>query len=193
MGDGFRRRAALAACARWVAALAAAATLGVSVPADATTAVLLTREELVQRSPIVARVTVGKSTSAESDDGASIVTRTELSVTRPLKGRPAPRLVLEQLGGTHRGKKQRLLGDATLVEGEDALVFLRPGKSGRYHLTALALSAYHVDAKGLATRDLRGLTLVRREGDRLAPAEPAESAEPIERLMTDVVRLAGPE
>jgi hypothetical protein len=193
MSDVFRRRAALAACARWLAALAAAAAIGASAPADATTAVLLTREELVQRSPIVARVTVGRSTSAESDDGASIVTRTELTVTRPLKGPPAPRLVLEQIGGTHRGKTQRLLGDATLAEGEDAIVFLRPGKAGRHHLTALALAVYHVDAKGLAARDLRGLTLVRRDGDRFVSALPPEPPEPVERLMTDVVRLAGAE
>ncbi|MCC6552832.1 MAG: hypothetical protein IT372_07390 [Polyangiaceae bacterium] len=172
----------------------AAATLGAGGPADATTARLLSREELVRRSPIVARVTVGEATSVESEDGASIVTRTELAVTRRLKGAPGDRLVLEQLGGTYRGKTQRVLGDAALSEGEDAVVFLRPGKGGRVHLTALSLAAYHVDREGRAARDLRGMVFVRREGDRLVPAPaPAEAPEPIEHLMTDVVRIAGQE
>jgi hypothetical protein len=188
--EGGRRRAALEVFARWLAALAAAIVVGASAPAGATTAVLLTRAELVQRSAVVARVTAGKATVTRSDDGASIVTRTELAVTRRLKGEPAARIVLEQLGGTYRGKTQRILGDAALAPGEDAVVFLRPGKGGRFHLVALAMSAYHVDA----ARDLRGMTLVRREGDRIEPvAAPVEAPEPVERLMADVVRIAGGE
>ncbi|WP_437720067.1 hypothetical protein [Sorangium sp. So ce861] len=175
---------------------AAAALLCLGAPADATTAVLLSREELVRKSATVARVTVGKSYTTESEDGRSIVTRTELTVTQPLKGGAdsgGPKvIVLEQLGGTYNGKTQRVLGDASLSQGEDAVVFLRPGDKGRWHFTALALSAYHVDAKGLARRSLEGLHLVRRNGAALVPVHaPAEEVEPVESLMTDVVRIAG--
>ncbi|AUX42959.1 hypothetical protein SOCE26_043990 [Sorangium cellulosum] len=176
---------------------AAVALLGVGAPADATTAVLLSREELVHRSATIARVTVGPSYTTESDDGRSIVTRTELTVTQPLKGAEADKggtkvMLLEQIGGTYNGKTQRVLGDAKLSPGEDALVFLRPGDKGRWHFTALSLSVYHVDTKGLARRSLEGLHLVRPSGGALVPIKvPAEEVEPIESLMTDVVRIAG--
>ncbi|MGK4006520.1 hypothetical protein WMF31_28125 [Sorangium sp. So ce1036] len=175
----------------------AALVLGAGTPADATTAVLLSREELVRRSAAVARVTVGRSYTTESDDGRSIVTRTELTITQPLKGglaskRGATTIVLEQIGGTYKGMTQRVLGDARLSPGEDAVVFLRPGDKGQWHFTALALSIYHVDAKGLARRSLEGLNLVRRSGRALVPVKaPAEEVEPVESLMTDVVRIAG--
>ncbi|WP_437590448.1 hypothetical protein [Sorangium sp. So ce1000] len=176
---------------------AALALLGVGTPADATTAVLLSREELVRQSGTIVRVIVGRSYTTESDDRKSIVTRTELTVTQPLKGSEAEKggskvIVLEQLGGTYNGKTQRVLGDAKLSPGEDAVVFLRPGDKGRWHLTALALSAYHVDPKGMARRTLEGLNLVRRSGSALVPIHaPVEEVEPIESLMTDVVRIAG--
>ena len=81
------------------------ALLCVGATADATTAVLLSREELVLRSATVARVIVGQSYTTESDDGRSIVTRTELKVTQPLKGMEADKgrpkvLLLEEIGGT---------------------------------------------------------------------------------------------
>jgi hypothetical protein len=175
-----------------VSALAAVTLIGLSASADATTALLLSREELVSRSTAVARVHVGRSTTAESDDGASIVTRTELTVTQPLKGSGPQAFVIEQIGGTYNGKTQRVLGDARLAQGEDAVVFLRAGAKGRFHLTALALSVYHVDAKGMARRSLEGLHLLKRSGSALVPSpEVGEAAEPVESLMTDVVRIAG--
>ena len=85
-----------------------------------------------------------------------------------------------------------MLGDATLSAGEDAVVFLRQGDKGRWHLTALALSVYHVDQKGMARRSLEGLRLVRRSGGALVPIHaPADETVPVESLMTDVVRIAG--
>jgi hypothetical protein len=173
------------------ATFAVAALCGLSSPADATTAVLLTREEMVARSEVVARVHVGKAVTGESDDHASIVTRTEITVDTCLKGPCDERFTIEQIGGTYQGKTQRVTGDARLSPGEDAVVFFRRGEHGRAYLTALALSVYHVDAKGVARRDLGGLTLVRREAGKLTPAEVAESPEPVESLMTDIVRIAG--
>jgi hypothetical protein len=173
--------------------LAAVTMIGLSTTADATTAVLLSREELVHKSMAVVRVAVGRSYTAESEDGASIVTRTELTVKRLLKGSSVEEKVLiEQVGGTYNGKTQRLLGDARLTPGEDAVVFLRSGKGGRWNFTALALSVYHVDEKGLARRSLDGLNLVKRSSGRLvALSAVQEDAEPVEALMTDVVRIAG--
>jgi hypothetical protein len=168
-------------CARaWKAApLFGLVTLAASSPAGATTAVLLAREELLVRSDAAARVTVGKAVSGLSEDGTRIVTRTELAVTRTLRGEPAAQLVVEQIGGTFSGKTQRIAGDAELTPGEDAIVFLRQGAEGRWHFTALSMSVYHIDKNGMASRDLRGISLMRREGDRLVPIPaPAEAPEP---------------
>ncbi len=49
-----------------LALLAALALLGIGAPADATTAVLLSREELVRQSATIARVIVGRSYATES-------------------------------------------------------------------------------------------------------------------------------
>ena len=165
----------------------------VSSVADATTVLLLSREELVERSTLVARVTVGKAVTSESDDGASIVTRTEVTVKQVLKGEStSATYVVEQIGGTFAGKTQRVLGDALLVPGQDAVLFLKAGQKGRVHLTALALSAYRVHDKGMLTRDLKGLTLMQKVNGKIQPAPaPSEAAETVEHLMTDVARIAG--
>lgn len=160
--------------------------------AHATTVLLLTRDELVSRSDAVARVRVGASQVRESDDGSAILTRTELTLTQPLKGSLPSTVVLEQIGGTYRGKTQRVLGDAQLKSGEDLVVFLKKGDGDRVYLTALALSVYHVDAKGMARRDLKDLSLAKRERGRIRPAEPPkELPEPVDQLMADVIRIAG--
>jgi len=175
-----------------LALLVAALLSGLAAVADATTVVLLSREDLVAKSAIIVRVTVGEATSGESDDGTQIVTRTTLSVKQLLKGAAGDKLTLEQFGGTYKGKTQKILGDAELRPGEDAVLFLKNGDKGRVYLTALAMAAYHVDKVGMARRDLTGLALVKRTRGRIAPVEtPAEPAETVEHLMTDVVRIAG--
>jgi len=176
---------------KYLAVLAAIVLLGVSAVADATTMLFLSREELVNRSDFVARVRVGKAETAESEDGRGLVTRTELEIVQLLKGKAEGRVVVQQLGGTYRGKTQKVLGDGALKSGEDAVVFLRRDDKGKMYFTALALSVYHVDAKGMAERKLDGVELVRYEGKKLAPSGHVERPESVESLMTDVVRLAG--
>jgi hypothetical protein len=174
------------------AALAAALLLiGVSAAASATTMLLLTREELVQRSDVIARVRVGRATTGESEDGRAIVTRTELEVTQLLKGKVSGRIVIQQFGGNHNGKTQKVLGDGALRPGEDAVVFMRQDDKGKSYLTALSLSVYHIDEKGMARRELEGASLMRYDGKELRPVVHDEKPEPVEALMTDVVRLAG--
>lgn len=176
-----------------LAVVAALVLSALGQTADATTALLLSREELTERSTAVGRVTVGRATTRESDDGTSIITRTELTFTQCLKGACGTTAIVEQVGGTLNGKTQRLLGDGRLQPGEDAIVFLSAGQgrdSGVSFLTALALSVYHVDTQGMAQRDLEGLGLMRRNNGRMEHAEVDEKPEPVEKLMTDLVRIA---
>jgi hypothetical protein len=137
-------------------------------------------------------VRVGNITTGLSDDGKAVITRTELVVTQGLKGGAGGTLVLEQIGGTWRGRTQRVVGDAVLASGQDAVVFLKKGEHSKVYLTAMAFSVYQVDAKGMARRDLKDLGFAKREGGRIVPVEaPNEAPEPVERLMADIVRIAG--
>lgn len=168
-----------------------AGAIAFSSIADATMMLFLSREELTQRSDVVARVRVGKATVSESEDGRSLVTRTELVVTKALKGKIEGPLVVQQLGGSLRGKTQKILGDGQLRPGEDALVFLRRDEKGKTYLTALALSVYHVDDRGIARRNLEDLSFAKYEGGKAKPIVPIETPESVESIMTDVVRFSG--
>jgi len=176
---------------KWLAVLAALFLFGLSAAADATMMVFLSREDLVRRSDVVARVRVGKAVSVLSEDGRSIVTRTEITVTQLLKGKAEERVVVAQVGGTWNGKTQKILGDGSLRPGEDAVVFLRRGDKGNHHFTALSLSVYHVDAKGVAKREVEGVSFMQYDAGKLVPSVHIEAPEAVESLMTDIVRLAG--
>jgi hypothetical protein len=172
-------------------ALIVAAVSGVSAMADATTALFLGRDDLVRISDIIVRVKVGKAVMGESDDKTSFITRTDIEVTQFLKGSGSSRITVEQFGGKVNGKTQRILGDAQLVPGEDAVVFLKRGEKGVNYFTVLAQSVYHVDNKGMAKRTLDGLTLFKRADGKLQPVVVVEEAETVESLMTDIKRLSG--
>jgi hypothetical protein len=159
--------------------------------ADATVMLFLSREDLTQRSDLVARVRVGKATVLESEDGRSLVTRTELVVTKVLKGKIDGPLVVQQLGGSFRGKTQKVRGDGQLRTGEDALVFLRRDEKGKTYLTALALSVYHVDDQGIARRYLEEMVFAKYEDGKAKRISHVEAPESVESIMTDIVRYAG--
>jgi hypothetical protein len=164
---------------------------GFGALAHATTMLFLTREELTLRSDMVARVRVGKATVSESDDGKKIVTRTELSVTKLLKGKVDGPLVVQQLGGTLRGKTQKVIGDGQLRQGEDALVFLHRDEKGKTYLTALGLSVYHIDDRGIARRYIDDMVFMKYEDGKAKRIAHVEMPEAIESVMTDIVRFAG--
>lgn len=176
---------------KFSALLAAIVFLGISVLAQATTMLFLTREELTVRSDIVARVRVGKATVSESDDGRMIVTRTELLVTKLLKGKVDGPVVVQQFGGRFGGKTQKVVGDGQLRPGEDAVVFLRREDKAKTYLTALALSVYHIDDKGMARRNVDDMVFMKNEDGKAKRIAHVEVAEPVESLMTDIVRFAG--
>ncbi len=164
--------------------------LGLSAVARATTMLFLTRAELTLRSDVVARVRIGKAKVSESDDGKMIVTRTNVTVTQLLKGKIDGPLVVQQFGGTLRGKTQKVIGDGQLLSGEDAVVFLRRDDKGKTYLTALALSVYHVDDRGIARRHVDELVFMKYEVGQPKHITPIETPESVESLMTDIVRFA---
>jgi hypothetical protein len=163
----------------------------IAAPASATISLLLSRQDLVARSGFVARVRVGKATYGESADGSTLITRTEVRIAKCLKGSCPDSVEVEQFGGHYKGKNQRVLGDGELRPGEDAIAFFKAGEKGTAYLTVLAQSVYHVDANGLARRDLDGLSLVERREGKLVPIDPGvEAPIPAEALEADVIRIA---
>lgn len=172
-------------------AIVVAAISGISAMADATTALFLTRDDLVRMSDVVVRVKVGKAVYGENEEKTAIVTLTDMEVTQFLKGTGDTHIRVRQFGGKYNGKTQKVVGDGRLVPGEDAVVFLRRGEKGISYLTILSQSVYHVDEKGMARRDFAGLTLMKRVGDKMEPAVVVEQAETVESLMTDIKRLSG--
>lgn len=177
---------------KWILAGLFSAAVGLSgALADATTMLFLSRDELVARSALVVRVEVGKAVTAPSADGTTVLTTTEVNVLDYLKGSGGKTLQIEQMGGTLNGKTLYVPGDGRLVPGEQALLFLSTDGAGKVHLSVLAQSVYHVGADGLARRDLKDATFLRRKEGKLVHVEPQEAAEPIDSLVADVVRIAG--
>ena len=175
---------------RIVTAIVFATLCSLSSLADATTALFLSREELVRISDVIVRVKVGKATHGESEDKRALLTNTVLEVTQYLKGTGSSHLVVQQFGGKYNGKIQKVMGDGRLATGEDAIVFLKRGENGRVYLSVLSQSVYHVDDKGMARRNLEGLVLMKKSGDSIQPIKVVEHAETVESLMTDIRRLA---
>lgn len=176
---------------QWIVALIVVLAFGLSANANATTMVLLAREELLLRSDLVLRARVGKAVTSQSPDGGVMVTRTELIVSQTLKGKTDAVVWVAQFGGKDAGRNQAILGDAVLRTGEDAVVFLRRDEKGKTYLTAMSQSVWHVDENGMAKRELKGATFLRYEGNKAIAVVPTEPAEPVETLMTEIVRLVG--
>lgn len=173
------------------AVLVTAASLLVALPSSATSAVLLSRSQLVERSSHVLRAKVQDAESRWTDDGTMIVTRTTLRVAGYAKGKGPSQLVLEQIGGTVGDKTMVLSGDARLAKGDDVVLFVKRGDSdGTVVLTAMAQAAYKVK-QGKAERDMSGLSLYTRDGDRLVPVEgKSEAPEAVSKLWSEVARIA---
>lgn len=175
---------------RFVTAALLAGALLVSAPVDATSAVLLSRKELVVKSDLVVHATVIDADSAWNEEGTTILTRTRLRVARYAKGAGPSELVVEQIGGTVGDRTVHVAGDGRLSPGQEVALFLKKGEGGYVYLTALAQAAYHVK-DGKAQRELDGLTLFVWQNGKLVPAHPPdEKAEPLDKLMSEVARMA---
>lgn len=175
---------------RLVWALVAAAALAVVAPATATTAVLLSREQLVKKSNLVVRATVGEAVSAWNAEETAIVTHTKLNVRGYLKGKGSSELWLEQYGGTVGDKTMVVSGDAQLRQGQEVVLFLKQAEGGYVHLTALSQAAYSLK-DGKVRRDMTGMTLYRPVNGKLVPVKTlAEPAETLTHLTADVARLS---
>lgn len=173
----------------WAFAVATALAL-IPAPSTAASVVLLTRQQLVQKSEFVVRATAVESASAWSGDGSVILTRTKLRVQGFFKGKGPKELWLEQYGGTVGDKTMVISGDAKVEPGQDLVLFLKQGEGGVVHLTALSQAAYHVKGDKVS-RDMAGLSLFLPVNGKMTHIEhKPEPKEPLVKLLTDIARFA---
>jgi hypothetical protein len=160
--------------------------------ARAAVVVPLTREALVRQSDTIVRCTVVARKSGWNAQRTQIVTWTTLRIEEYLKGSGPAELTLRQLGGEVDGLVTEVPGDAHLLPGERAVLFLRRG-DGVVFLTALAQAAYLVTEKeggAFVERDLSGLSFARWEGGAMKTVEAArEAREPLAELVRSVRSL----
>jgi hypothetical protein len=170
--------------------LAVALSLAMPRESEATVVVPLTREELTAQSDFVVRATVLSRRSGWNEDRSQIVTWTRVRVTEYLKGAGASELIIRQFGGEVDGLASEIPGDARLVPGQHAVLFLRQGE-GVVFLTSLAQSVFFVtigpDRGPIVRRELGGLSFARWVNGRMALAEPpTEAPEALEQFVRSV-------
>ena len=134
--------------------VALAATLA-AAPLGATSFVMMRDEALVDRSPLVAEVTVDGRAPAP----AGAATEYTMTVRRVLKGAdPGSSIVVQEPGGpAANGLALKIWGAPRFKVGERALVFLAPRPDGTYRTMDLMLGAFHeleVGGRRLAVRNL---------------------------------------
>ncbi len=128
------------------------APLVVDVPrADASSARLITLEQLLERSSYVVVATAGERRSAweELPSGRRIVTYTHLAVERTVAGAPAAEVWVRTLGGAVDRIGQSVPGEAQIFPGSRSLLFLY-AVDGVVVVTGMAQGHYPVvvDAQG---------------------------------------------
>lgn len=139
--------------------------------AHASVAALLSLDELVTGSTYVVVATAGERRSEWEDlpSGRRIVTYTKLSVDKAVVGKPSHDIWVRTLGGAVDNIGQSVSGEARIVAGSRAMLFLAK-TGGALVVTAMAQGHYPVvDNKLVASPDA-GL-LVRRRSVQVSARE----------------------
>jgi hypothetical protein len=111
----------------------------------ATAMVRLDLPTLTHTAQLIVRGHVTQMQSRWTGDGRQIVTDVELEVDESLKGEPARRLVIQQLGGQVGNIGQRVSGLASFERGEEVVVFLQAHGRGSFRVSGLAQGKFKVE------------------------------------------------
>lgn len=136
-----------------------AAVLLIATPSSGLVYVMMTDEELVDRSPVIVYGTVGASSPGPVGGGGMVTTDFTFHVEERLKGSlAAGPIVVRQPGGVLRDRTARfIMGLPRLREGDRMLLFLRP-EVDAYATVELALGMF------LERPGPRGSRLLVRDG-----------------------------
>lgn len=97
-------------------------------PAAATTIVMPTDEDLIEKSPLIVRGTVVQSRPVALHGG--IWTETVLEVHETIKGEASSRIVIREVGGQIGDREVVVFGSPDYEEGQEVLAFLTPTPRG---------------------------------------------------------------
>lgn len=122
-----------------------------SLAAQATTIVLPTDEQLIDKAPVIVTGTVVSSSPV--DHGGTIWTETTVAVSRSIKGKAAGTITIHEPGGIIGERITRVFGTPELTEGENVLLFLDPAPRGGYRVVDLFVGKFG-EAKTLDGRRL---------------------------------------
>jgi len=141
----------------WAFALGAAATCSASVVER------MSVEDLSRGSDAIVSGRVVAVSSAWNEARTKIYTFSTVEVTEALKGEPARRIVVKELGGAVGDLAMEASGVARFALGEEVLVFLRRDPDGAYRTRGLAQGKMRLlreteTGRAYADRDLTGLT-----------------------------------
>lgn len=123
-----------------------AALLGLAT-VSAATLEKLSMDEMSRKSTTIVRARI--TSCAGEAQGSLILTRCKLQVSEYWKGTLAdPSFVLP--GGQYQGMVQTFTGTPTMVEGQEYVLFLWTGKSGKAQVIGLSQGSFSLtpDAKG---------------------------------------------
>ena len=140
-------------------------------PAGATTMVHLDTRALAQQSHQIVIGRVAATRAHWNESHTRIVTDVDVDVSQSLKGVPATRVTLTQLGGEGDGVRVSVAGCAAFKPGEEALLFVWHDARGRSQLTGLAQGKFEIErdtrtgeayvqraAPGFTVREVRRLS-----------------------------------
>ncbi|MCB9669522.1 MAG: hypothetical protein H6736_09810 [Alphaproteobacteria bacterium] len=150
---------------RWLRAVVLCLGLTLAHTASATSMVAVGLEELAADSTAVVYARVGTADPVLTPSRA--YTDTRLHVETVLAGQAPALLNVRQVGGVHGDHTIVVPGDGRLTPGDHVVAFLRK-VDGRWYLTAMAQSVWHVEGTGRLARvhrELEGIALFERSTD----------------------------
>jgi len=178
---GFPRRP----CCLLLAATALVASGWLASPANASTVVLLSVDEITDRSDLVVRGTVVDLSSFR--DGI-VWTRVVVEVASCWRGDCEEFVELVQPGGQVDGFGTRAFGMPTFVQGDEVVLFLASSSVGALQVVGLTQGSFQVADDGKVARDLGAVKRIRIPSeDRVGTqAGPGPGAPP--RTVQDLFR-----
>jgi len=126
-------------------------SLMTSLAAHATTIVLPSDEQLIDKSPVIVSGTVLSNMPVERDGNIWTVTR--VAVTRAIKGSTEATITIHELGGVQGDRITKIFGAPEFTEGERVLLFLEPASHGDYRVMDLFVGKFS-EGKALDGRRL---------------------------------------
>lgn len=120
--------------------LACVVSLLMGVAANATTIVLPTDEQLVEKSAVIVSGTVLSSTPFDRE--GAIWTETRVAVARTIKGSAAKTITIHEPGGLLGERISKVFGTPEFFEGENVLLFLDPAPGGVHRVVDLFVGKF---------------------------------------------------